>query len=386
MEKRKLAFQFILLLGIVSLFGDIAYEGARSVTGPFLAILGASAGIVGFITGFGEFVAYAFRLVSGYIGDYTRKYWLLTIVGYALIFSIPFLAFTGYWQVAALLLILERIGKGMRSPARDTILSHATKQVGRGFGFGIHEALDQVGAIIGPLLFSLFFFLNFGYKQSFIILFVPVILALVVLLLAKQKVPSPEKFEVKSKKIKAKLPKAFWFYISFTFLSVAGLANFQLISFHLKTKSIITDAAIPLLYVVAMGFDALVALLVGKIYDKVGMKALALIPLLTIFIPFLGFSSSCTFAIVSSIFLGAVLGIHETVMRAAVADLTSIEHRGFAYGIFNTVYGLALFLGSILIGFFYEISLAYLIFYVILMEIISMLFVFLFNLQKSFWK
>ena len=375
MQKKKLALHFILLLGLVSLFGDIAYEGARSVVGPFLAILGASASMVGLITGFGEFAAYAFRLFSGYIGDYTKKYWLLTIIGYALIFSIPLLAFAGYWQVAAILIIIERIGKGIRSPARDTILSHATKQVGRGFGFGIHEALDQVGAIIGPLIFSLVFFLNFGYSQGFLILFLPVILALAFLLLAKQKVPSPEKFEVKSRKIKAKLPKIFWFYILFTFLSVAGLANFQLISFHLKTKSIIADASIPLLYVVAMSFDALVALLIGKIYDKVGMKALALIPLLTIFIPFLGFSSSCTFAILSAIFLGSVLGIHETIMRAAVADLTSIEHRGFAYGIFNTVYGLALFLGSLVIGFLYEISLAYLIFFVVLIEIISMIFV-----------
>jgi MFS family permease len=152
----------------------------------------------------------------------------------------------------------------------------------------------------------------------------------------------------------------------------------------LKAKSIIADASIPLLYVVAMSFDALVALLIGKIYDKVGMKALALIPLLTIFIPFLGFSSSFTFAILSAIFLGLVLGIHETIMRAAVADLTSIEHKGFAYGIFNTVYGLALFLGSLAIGFLYEISLAYLIFFVVLIEIISMILFYFYFTQKDF--
>jgi MFS family permease len=375
MEKRKLALQFILLLGLVSLFGDIAYEGARSVVGPFLAILGASATLVGLISGFGEFVAYAFRLFSGYLSDQTKKYWLLTIIGYALIFSIPLLAFANYWQVAAVLIVLERIGKGIRSPARDAMLSHATKQVGRGFGFGIHEALDQVGAIIGPLIFSIILFLNFGYSQGFAILFVPVILALAILLLAKHKVPLPEKLEIESGKFEAKLPKAFWFYIFFTFLSVAGLANFQLISFHLKTKSIIADRTIPLLYVIAMGFDALVALLIGKIYDKVGMKSLALIPLLTIFIPFLGFSSSCIFAIISSILLGAVLGVHETIMRAAVADLTSIKHRGLAYGIFNTVYGLAFFIGSILIGFLYEISLAYLTLFVIWIEMISLLLI-----------
>jgi MFS family permease len=381
MQRKRLALQFILLLGIVSLFGDIAYEGARGVVGPFLAVLGLSAGMVGLITGFGEFIAYVFRLFSGYVGDYTKKYWLLTIIGYTLILSIPMLAFASYWQIAAILLIIERIGKGIRSPARDTLLSHATKQVGRGYGFGIHEALDQLGAIIGPLIFSFFLFLNFNYSQGFIIMFIPVILSLVSLLLAKQKVPLPEKFEVREKKNKTKLPKIFWFYLLFTFLSVLGFANFQLISFHMKTKSLIQDAAIPFLYALAMGFDALTALLVGKFYDKVGLKSLILAPLLTIFIPLLGFSSSYLFVALSGIFLGSVLAIHETIMRAAVADLTSTKKRGFAYGVFHTVYGLALFLGSLLIGFLYEISTPFLIFYIILLETISL--VLLFNLQKK---
>ena len=217
-------------------------------------------------------------------------------------------------------------------------------------------------------------------------MFIPVILALAFLFLAKHKVPSPEKLEVKFERFKTKLPKIFWYYLFFTFLSVLGFANFQLISFHMKAKSLISDAAIPLFYAFAMGFDALFALIIGRLYDKVGMKSLFLIPLLTIFISLLGFSSNYLSLILSAIFLGSVLGIHETIMRAAVADLTSIKHRGIAYGIFNTVYGLALFLGSLIIGFLYEISPTYLVLFVFLIEMISMIFFFLRLIKNPFQK
>ncbi len=131
-NKKKVAFQFIILLGIVSLLGDITYEGAKSVIGPYLAVLGASATIVGLVAGLGEFIEYALRLVFGYLADRTKAYWPLTIIGYGLLLSVPLLAFAGYWQLAVFLIILERMGKAIRTPARDTMLSHATKQIGRG--------------------------------------------------------------------------------------------------------------------------------------------------------------------------------------------------------------------------------------------------------------
>ena len=137
---------FIILLGIVSLLGDITYQGARSVIGPYLATLGASYSVVGLVAGIGEFIGYALRIASGYLVDRTNAYWILTFIGYGLLLSIPLLAFSGYWQLAALFIILERIGKALRSPARDTMLSYASKRVGRGWGFAVHEALDQVGA------------------------------------------------------------------------------------------------------------------------------------------------------------------------------------------------------------------------------------------------
>jgi len=385
-DNKKIAFQFIILMGAVSLFGDITYEGARSITGPYLALLGASASIVGLVAGFGEFIGYGLRLVSGYLSDRTQQYWTVTIIGYGLLCSIPLLAFAGYWQIAAFLIIAERMGKGIRTPARDTILSHATKQVGRGLGFGIHEALDQIGAIIGPLIFSAVFIFEGGYRKGFTILWIPALLCVATLLVARIKLPSPEKLETSGGPTgqniqgKGRLPRIFWFYALFSFFSVAGFVNFQIISYHFKVQSVISDVQIPIFYAIAMGADALVALIIGKTYDKIGLISLVSIPLLTLPIPFFAFSHSYGFAIIGVLLWGTAMGIHETIMRAAIADLTPIEHRGFAYGIFNTIYGAAWLLGSALMGLLYDFSILYLILFVVVMEATSVI---VFSLLKK---
>lgn len=383
-QKRR-AFHFIILLGIVSLFGDITYEGARSIVGPYLAVLGASAVVVGFVAGLGEFIGYALRLVFGYLADRTRAYWPLTIIGYALILFVPLLAVTGYWQVAIIFIVLERMGKAVRSPARDAMLSHATKQVGRGWGFGIHEALDQIGAVAGPLIFTFVFLFKGTYRQGLTILWIPAVLLLGILAVARMKVPAPEELEVSEKTNgqdppdKKRLPKVFWLYALFIFVSVAGFFNFQLISYHLKVKSIITDVQIPLFYAIAMGVDAVTALVIGKAYDRIGLKSLLAIPFLTFPIPFFALSHNYVFVIISVVLWGAVMGIHETIMRAGIADLVPIERRGFAYGIFNTIYGASWFLGSLVMGILYEYSPWFITVFVVITEAVSLPLFFLVN-------
>lgn len=371
-------------MGIVSLFGDITYEGARSITGPYLAVMGASAGIVGFASGLGEFIGYAFRLISGYYADRTKSYWPITIAGYAFILSIPLLAFAGHWWIAVALLILERMGKAIRTPPRDAILSHATKQVGRGWGFAIHEALDQVGAFIGPFIFTAVFILEGSYRDGFKILWIPSLLTLMFLFVAKVRVPAPERLETLGEsepKTRGKLPRTFWFYTLFIFLTVAGFAQFQIISYHFKVHSIVSDVQIPIFYAIAMGTDAVVALAAGKLYDKIGLKSLIAIPLLTLPIPFFAFSQSYAFAIISVVLWGAVMGIHETTMRAAIADLTPLERRGFAYGLFNTAYGASWLFGGTLMGVLYDLSPGYINLFVVAMELIAITSFFFFKKQ-----
>jgi hypothetical protein len=236
-QERNNALGFIILMGIVSLLGDVVYEGARGVTGPYLALLGASATMVGLIGGLGEFIGYALRLFSGFIADRTKAYWLFTFIGYGLLIAIPLLAFTNSWQVAVLLIVLERVGKAFRSPARDTILSYATKEVGRGFGFGLHEALDQIGAIIGPLIFSVILFAGGNYRTGFSVLWIPALMVIGILRIAKNRLPHPEKLESEQEAGAKNNPifsKIFILYSLFTFFAVAGFANFPLISYHLK--------------------------------------------------------------------------------------------------------------------------------------------------------
>lgn len=352
-QERTNALRFIILMGIVSLLGDVVYEGARGVTGPYLALLGASATMVGLIGGLGEFIGYALRLFSGFIADRTKAYWLFTFIGYGLLIAIPLLAFTNSWQVAALLIVLERVGKAFRSPARDTILSYATKEVGRGFGFGLHEALDQIGAIIGPLIFSVILFAGGNYRTGFSVLWIPALMVIGILRIARNRLPYPEKLESEQEAGAKNNPifsKIFILYSLFTFFAVAGFANFPLISYHLKIKAIVSDVQIPALFALAMGVDALTALIIGKAYDRVGLKTLMIIPLFSVFIPFLAFSNMLVFVIIGIILWGIVLGVHETIMRAAVADLTAISRRGSAYGIFNTIYGLSWMLGGAFMG------------------------------------
>jgi len=386
-NQKKAAFQIIFLFGLVSLFGDMVYEGARSVNGPYLKTLGANAAIVGLAAGLAEFLGYAIRLFSGYFADKTKAYWLFTFIGYGLLISVPLLALTGIWQVAVVFIIIERLGKALRSPAKDTILSQATKQVGTGFGFAIAEVLDQIGAISGPLIFTvLFLFLGKGnrsladYQFGYSLLWVPLALVMFCILIAYRRLPDPEVLEppVTKNQQTEKLGKVFWIYTVFTFVTTLGFANFALIGYHFKAKHILSDAQIPLFYALAMGVDAIAALAIGKAYDifktrhnneKAGLITLIAIPLFSLFIPVFVFSAKFSFALAGAIIWGIVMGAHETVMKSAIADLTPLKKRGTGYGIFNTAYGLAIFIGSALTGLLYDYSITTVIALSIVVEI-----------------
>ncbi|HOV62688.1 MAG TPA: MFS transporter [Spirochaetia bacterium] len=384
---RKVALQLIVLFGIVSLCGDIVYEGARSVNGPYLKTLGANAAMVGLIVGIGEFLGYFIRLISGYFADKTKAYWVFTITGYGMLISVPLLALTGVWQVAAVLMVLERIGKALRNPSKDTILSQATKVVGTGVGFGINEALDQIGAIIGPVIFTVLFATKGSgtladYQKGYSLLWIPFALVMISVFVAFIRVPNPEMLESTTvrKNESENITKVFWIYTIFTFVTTIGFANFAILGYHFKAQQVLTDTEIPLYYAIAMGVDALVALIIGKLYDVAkakkksetgGLITLIVIPILTAFIPILGFTKSKGLAISAVILWGVVMGTHETVMKSAIADITPMKKRGTGYGVFNTAYGLALLAGSALMGLLYDISINGIIILSVVAEIIA---------------
>jgi MFS family permease len=368
------ALRFVILLGVVSLFADMTYEGARSITGPFLAVLGASATVVGIVSGFGELIGYGLRLVSGYISDRTGKYWTITLLGYAVnMLAVPILALAGRWEIAAFFMIAERLGKAIRTPARDAMLSHGTKEIGRGWGFGLHEAMDQIGAVLGPLIVaSVLYFRKGDYKTGFGILFIPALLALTVLLAARLLYPRPRDLEAVSVKLEGKgFPRAFWLYLVAVALVAAGYADFPLIAYHFKKVSVASDNWIPIFYAVAMGVDALAALFFGRLFDRIGISILIVVSLLSSLFAPLVFLGGFDLALLGMALWGVGMGAQESIMRAAVAEMVPADKRGTAYGTFNLGYGVFWFLGSALMGVLYDTSISSLILFSVVMQLAS---------------
>lgn len=384
-QLQKNAFLFIVLMGVVSLFSDMTYEGARSLTGPYLGLLGASAFVVGLVAGLGEFIGYALRLVSGVIADKTRSYWLLTFIGYGLnLFTVPLLALTGRWELAALLIVFERMGKAIRKPARDAMMSHAAKQVGAGFGFAVEEFLDQLGAMLGPLFLALIISLNAGlgnldsYRRGFAFLLIPAILAMAVLTVSRLKYPTPQSFETAEKvTTEKKFDRKFILYLVGISLLAAGFADFPLLGFHFQKLDLISGANIPLIYTLAMGIDAVAALFFGKLYDRIGLKSLMLSTLFSaLFAPFAFLSRSIPLIILGIVFWGIGMGAQESIVKAVIANLISAEKRATAYGIFNSIFGLAWFLGSALMGFLYDRKIILLVIFSVLAQLVAAVFFF----------
>lgn len=357
------AIKFVILLGIVSLFADMTYEGARSITGQYLAILGASGTIVGLVGGFGELIGYGFRLLSGYVSDRTGKYWLVTFIGYAInLLAVPLLALAGNWPLAASLMILERFGKAIRNPSRDAMLSYATKETGRGWGFGLHEAMDQMGAIIGPLIVSWVLYYQGSYQMSFGILLIPAICALSVLACARMLYPRPQDLEVENSNLKSEgFTKRYWLYIAALCCVAAGYVDFPLIAFHFKKASVMSDAWMPIIFSISMGAAGVAALIFGRLYDTKGFSVLIFATVLASFFAPLVFMDDFYFVLIGMILWGIGLGTQESIMRAVVANLVQMNKRGTAYGILNIWFGVFWFLGSALMGFLYDVSLISLI-------------------------
>lgn len=364
-DRKAAAFRFILLLSLVSLCSDTVYEGARSISGPFLSELGASAVVVGAVAGFGELLGYGLRLISGRATDKTKAYWTITIVGYFVnLLAVPALAFTNQWPIAASLLLLERAGKAIRTPARDVMLSAAGDQLGSGFAFGLHRALDQIGAIAGPLLVALIVFLQHGPRAGFIALGVPAIAALAFLFVAKFLYPNPGELAIPTASVQAAgMSRSFWIYLTAGSLVGAGTIDYPLIAYHFKQASVLKEAWIPVFYSVAMATDAIAGLLLGKLFDRAGLAVLAGVSFITAFVaPAVFLTASTWWALAGVAVWGIGMGAQGSIMRAVIAGLVPTERRGSAYGLFGLAYGVCWFLGSLALGFLYEKSLWWLVF------------------------
>ncbi len=372
------AWRFITVFGAVSLLADFVYEGARSITGPLLASLGATGLVVGVVTGIGEAAALSLRLMSGPLTDRTKRFWAWTIAGYMLtVITVPVLGITATLWVACALVIAERVGKAVRSPAKDTLLSYATHATGRGRGFAVHQALDQIGAVIGPLtVAAVLATTDNDYGPALGVLALPGGAALALLVWLSIRVPNPARYETEATDTpqpppsittsnrlprRASLPTSFWMYCAFTSTTMIGFATFGVLSFHMVTRGIIPAAAVPLIYAAAMAADAAAALASGWAYDRIGAKTLAALPVLTVAVALVAFTNHPESVIAGALLWGAAVGIQESTLRAVVADLVPPSRRATAYGVFAAGLGAATAAGGALTGWLYDTSIPALI-------------------------
>lgn len=373
----KLAFRFVFIIGIVSLFGDMTYEGARSVNGAFLGSLGANGTIVGFVAGFGELIGYGFRSVTGFFADKSHKYWLFAFVGYSInLFAVPALALAGNWPVAAALIIAERTGRAIRKPSMEAMLSYTGKSLGNGWVFGFNEALDQTGATIGPLIVSLVLFLHGSYLHSYAVLLIPAVLCLMVLTCARVFYPTPHDFEKKSVHIiqTKGFSKAYWIYVGAGACIAAGFVDFSLVALHFQQTNVISAPTIPLFYSLAMAVGAITALVFGKLYDKRGLQiVLVAFFLSALFAPFV-FFGSFWIALLGMVLWGLGMGAQDAMLKAVITPVISVDKRSTAFGLFDTGFGIAWFLGSVLMGVLYDKSILALVVFSVVLQLLALPF------------
>ena len=355
------ALKFVLLIGVMSFFADFTYEGSRSIIGPYLGMLGAGALAIAVVSGLGEFLGYGLRLFSGRGADRTGRYWPITIGGYLLQMSaVPLLALAGSWPVAALLIVAERVGKATRNPPRDAMLSHAAREMGYGWGFGVHEALDQFGAMFGPLLVALILAVSrHDYKIAFAALAVPGAITVTLVLVARTFYPRPHELSAGPAEVTTSgLPGVFWVYLAGAALVAAGFADFPLIAYHFSRAGTVSAPLVPVFYAAAMAVSGAGSLLFGRMFDRAGIGILVPLTVVAAAYAPLAFLGGFWASLVGVSLWGLGMGVHESIIPAAVAPMVSPDRRASAYGLFTGFYGTAWMLGSIVIGALFSVSLA----------------------------
>lgn len=374
-----------MLLGLISLTADMVYEGARSVSGAYLEYLKAPA-IASSIVGVGEFLGYVLRFVSGALASYigsSAAFWCFIALGYAMnVTLLPLLAFTSSWWTATSLYLVERVGKGLRTPLRDVILAEVTEGIGKGKGFGLHEVMDQVGALAGPLLFA-YMLVRYGYSNAFLVLLVPGTMAMVFIFTAWSLYPRVRSVEISPKRISFRgMGRRFWLYTSSMTFQSLGFAHWAIASYFLKYWGVLGDAEIAVLYAIAMGVDAVVAFPIGYLYDVVKFRSLYLAPIATLtIIPLLATRVTAA-AYIAAVFWGFTMGISETIMRASIADIVNKDRLAMAYGVFGMLYGVSWGVGGFIITLLLQTSVSLAVIYTALTQILSFAVLTVLNRQQ----
>ena len=383
--KSRSALQFVVIIGIVNFFADFTYEGARGIVGPFLGSLGASATIIGLVAGLGELLGYGLRSISGYFADKSHRHWAFAFVGYAInMLAVPALALSGGWLSASGLVVAERVGRGIRKPTVEAMLSYAGKSIGAGWVFGLNEALDQAGATMGPLLMALILYRNHGFRTGLAVLLIPALCCLAILVVARLLHPRPHELEEGANHalVTTNLTRAYWIYLAAGVLIAGGFADFALIGFHFHKANIVSADLIPVFYAVAMASSALASIPLGRLFDRFGPN----ISLLAFVIsaaaaPFV-FLGPTVFALIGMIFWGIGMSAQGSLFQAVLTGVIPPQKRSTAFGVFDTGFGVAWFIGSVTMGLLYDKSVMAVALFSMTLQLAAIPIIFIANRQR----
>ncbi len=353
------AFAFVLVMGLVNLFADWTYEGGGAINGPFLASLGAKAAAVSIIAGVGEFLGYSLRPLSGYFADKTGTYWPLTFLGYFInLLAVPAMALTHSWQFAAGLILAERIGRAIRKPTVEAMLSYSTGKHGKGWVYAVNTALDETGATLGPLSLTLALFLGAGYRHAYALLLISSLLAIAALTAARVIFPVPAKLETGGERTAqaSTFTTAYWLYTAAGACFAAGLMSFELISYHLAVTGTVAPHLIPLFLAISTAMGIVASLVLGRLYDRAGIGSVVIGVVLTALFPPLVFFGHFYLALVGLLFWGVGYATQDTLLKAVIASVLPEGKRGLAFGLFYLGYAAGWLAGGIATGLLYDRS------------------------------
>jgi MFS family permease len=367
------AFAFVLAMGVVNLFADTTYEGGSSINGLFMGTLGAGAATISIVAGIGEFLGYGLRSIAGYVSDKTGRYWLITFIGYTInLLAVPALALAGSWQVAALLVLAERIGRALRKPTVEAMLSYTTGKLGKGWVYALNTALDETGATIGPLVIALILFRKGSYHTGYAFLLIPALLALAALTAARIIFPLPTRLEEGRTAPAKELGRPYWLYMIGAACFAAGLMSFELISFHLSNSKVVTGFWIPIFLAISTAGGVIASLVFGKLYDRVGMPAILVAVVLSAAFAPLVFLGSFFTVLAGMMLWGVGYATQDTLFKALVASVLPEGKRNLAFGLFYAGYGVGWLVGSVVTGLLYDRSRIALIAFSIGAQVISL--------------
>lgn len=354
-----MAFRFVLLMGLVDLFGDTTYSGGAGMNGIFLASFGASAAVISAVGGSSEFLNYLTRGVSGYFADRIRRRWPLVFVGYCVnLLAVPALALAGHWPIAAALIVVQGIGRGVRKPLVQAMLSYTTRRYGKGWVYGVNTALDNTGRALGPLIVAGVLLVTNAFRPTYALLTIPAVLALTTLTVARIRFPEPESFEQQQKQPTEDTERfhgSYWLYLAAGACFAAGVMNFELISFHLLQSGAPRES-VPLYLALGASVGALSSLGLGRLYDRVGLGVVLMaVVAAAAFSPFV-FLLPVGLAVVGMALWGIGQATQDSLLTAVVAGVLPQGRRDLAFGLYYAGYGVGWLAGSVTAGLLYDQS------------------------------